>query len=225
MSIDVRSLSGISAIQFKGPGLLNIHQGSSERLTIDAPEYLFDQITSAVEDGRLNLAYRDAAVASLSARRETIRYHLEIKDLRSLAVFGSGHVNIPDLDCDSLDIQLMGSGSVNFRRLTADHLTSHLAGSGSLTLSGDVECQHLKLTGSGQYLADGLVSDFASLMVRGPGNSYVMALNELNAEITGSGNISYKGYPEIHKQILGSGKVLRQRKIGRQNTRGAGHVK
>jgi len=48
MSIDIRGLSGIKAIRFRGPGLLNIHQGCSERLTIDAPKYMFDQLSLAV---------------------------------------------------------------------------------------------------------------------------------------------------------------------------------
>ena len=91
-------------------------------------------------------------------------------------------------------------------------------------MAGDVETQSLALSGSGSFLAEDLVSDFADVRILGSGNAKISVSEELNVKITGSGQVTYGGYPGIEKLISGSGKLVRQRKdkkrIDKEKSRG-----
>ena len=221
--IEIRNLKTFDKIKFSGPGVLTIVQCNETLLTIDAPEFVMENIKSTVVDEVLRLAYQNDQVISLDAYRESINYELKVRDLKDIKFNGNGRVDIPDLDNDFLSLSMAGSGGIFIAQLTADHLSTNLTGSGQIKVVGDVETQNLILTGSGNFAAEGLVCDFADINVSGSGNAKVSVSEALNVKITGSGQVTYTGYPGIEKLISGSGKLIRQRKDNKRINRGKHH--
>ena len=88
-------------------------------------------------------------------------------------------------------------------QLTADHLDLSISGSGRVEVSGDVELQTVKLSGSGSYFAEKLVSHFANVILLGSGQAEITTSDELSAVISVSGLISYSGCPDIYKKNTG----------------------
>ena len=222
MTIETRLVRDFDQVRLKGPGTLKITQCGEESLTIHAPGYALEDIQSEVIDGELHLGYRSRKVITLAVHREVISYDLKLKDLRGLTVNGSGKVLVPDLDNDQLNVKLMGSAHIDLQKLTADHIEVVLSGSGTISVKGDVESQQVKISGSGDYRSPNLVSDLADISLSGSGRAVIKVNAELNANISGSGSISYIGYPEVYKQVSGSGKLIRVRKE-RNNNKGKEH--
>lgn len=219
MTVQVRDLEGFDKIRFRGPGILKILVGQTERLTIHAPRYVMNDIESRVDHSTLHLGYVSPRVVSLKIHQEVISYELQLKELRNLAVVGSGRAVIPDLDNEVLLVALAGSGQIVLDRLTADRFDVEIAGSGIVRANGDVESQSVDISGSGRYDANSLISDFARIKVSGSGTAGVSVNEDLNVFISGSGSVVYSGFPEVFKQISGSGKLTRKRRQKKQKNR------
>lgn len=223
MSIEVRKVSRFDAVRFRGPGTLKITQTDRESLTVHAPAYVMDDIVSEVTDGVLNVGYRSPKVMRLRVLREVISYDLSMKDIRKIVVIGNGSVVVPDLDNDSVKLELNGSGKMNLEHLTADNLRTTIQGSGAVRIMGDVENQAVTINGSGRYDAEYLVSDFAQVTLNGSGDVGISVTDDLGVVINGSGRVTYSGFPDISKAISGSGSLTRRRRDKDRVNRGEDH--
>ena len=114
-------------------------------------------------------------------------------------------------------------GQVLLDQLTADRFDARISGLGGIQVVGDVEVQSIVISGSGNYLAEKLISDFSDIKVTGSGNGTVTVNDELSVAISGSGTVSYSGYPDIYKRITGSGKIVRRRKQSEKSSEGKEH--
>jgi len=92
MTVDIRHVEGIDKVRFRGPGILKILAGPTERLTIHAPRYVMNDIESRVDHSTLHLGYVSPRVVSLKIHEEVISYELQVKELRNLTVLGSGRL-------------------------------------------------------------------------------------------------------------------------------------
>ena len=223
MTIQVRNVKGFNKVRLRGPGILKITQSDHESLTIHAPRYAIGQLQSSVVNEELLLGYVSVGAVSLQLHREVITYDLHIKDLRRLRLTGVGRAVLPDIDTDSLILQVTGAGEIRVDHLTADRLEVMLDGRGKVAISGDVEEQSVRVLGAGHYLADAMTSDFADLKVAGPGSAAIAVNDRLNVAITGQGAVSYVGFPEIVKLISGAGQLQRNRQVQRPLRRGEEH--
>ena len=103
---------------------------------------------------------------------------------------------------------LSGSGSITARDMTVKELKLEISGSGTVTPTGKAQKMTAAISGSGSVKAAGLETDSASISIAGSGAADVWATKELEIDISGSGNIRYKGQPVIKSQsISGSGRV------------------
>ena len=223
MSIEVRDVSRFDQVRFRGPGTLKITQTNEESLTVYAPAYVIKHIISEVKDGVLYVGYKSPKVTPLRVLKEVISFDLRVKDIREISVTGSGAVIVPDLDNDTVCVEINGSGKVNLGHLTADNFRATIQGAGHIRAQGDVETQAIVVNGSGKVMSDHLVSDFARVILNGSGKVSMSVSDELNVVINGSGEVSYGGFPDITKAITGSGALTRRRRVKDRSTAGEDH--
>ncbi|MDE3254056.1 MAG: DUF2807 domain-containing protein, partial [Bacteroidota bacterium] len=88
-------------------------------------------------------------------------------------------------------------------------LESEIAGSGTLTLTGETRDQRIQISGVGNYKAEDLKSENATVRIAGSGDVKVFAANTLDIRIAGVGSVYYKGDPTIKQSVSGSGDVKR----------------
>lgn len=216
MSVVTRKVDHFREIHLTGPGRLHITQSDQEYLTINAPDHMLPAIESTVHDGTLKLGYRSPKIDAMQNWREELVYHLTLVDIDAISLSGSGSIRAPDLDTDEIRLCNSGSGQILIDELTADFINSTMSGSGRIVVAGDVESQLLLIDGSGNYDAQGLISDFVSLKITGSGSATVSVHHDLDVVITGSGKVHYMGRPDVTKQIFGSGKITRIKKAKSQ---------
>jgi hypothetical protein len=122
-------------------------------------------------------------------------------------VSGSGDLEMKG-KCRSFDSDVSGSGSVRVDAAIAEMADFGLSGSGKIYASGTSSSVKTSISGSGKLLAANLETNRCEVRISGSGDVEINVKNELDANISGSGSISYKGNPsKVNSHASGSGSV------------------
>lgn len=199
-----RTTDAFDGIALSGIGTVYLAQGESTALSVEAEDNLVPYIRTQVVDGILTIDQR--ALCIRPTRPVIIR--VSTPAVRRVANSGSGSViGVGELSADTLDVAVTGSGSTDLR-LSAASLSTLLSGSGTVTLRGSVPSHSVLVTGSGGVKAFDLETASTSVTGTGSGSAEVWATDELDARISGSGSVYYRGDPaRITTDITGSGTV------------------
>ena len=124
---------------------------------------------------------------------------------------GSGNFSMTGLLNESnLNLQLSGSGNIDLQNITVSNkLTATVSGSGNIEVrSGSANEESLRISGSGRIALGDVVANKAMTETSGSGEMRVKLIQSLDARISGSGSVFYRGTPTVTTHISGSGRVL-----------------
>ena len=220
MIIQYRNVDDFQSLILRGPGQFEVVQAERDKLCIEAAGQYLDQIESKVDSGRLNVGIQSRDVIDLSAYNATIRYRIEVRDLRRLKVLGQANVVVPDMDRDELFVTASGRSNITLSKLTADRVTIRIDGRSEVKISGDVEQQTIELSDQGKLLSDELICDRADCRMTGSASAEIRVNDELSVYLAEAARLTYVGYPDVEK--YGSGTLVRRRKQT-PTTRGTEH--
>jgi len=83
-----------------------------------------------------------------------------------------------------------------------------VSGSGKVKASGTAQKVKASLSGSGKVLASNLDTDSCDIHISGSGDVEISVKTTLDANISGSGSVSYKGNPShVNSHSSGSGSL------------------
>ncbi len=124
-----------------------------------------------------------------------------------VGVSGSGNSRVRG-KANNLESSISGSGNIDLEMAVADRLETRISGSGNLSATGSASRFKATISGSGGVRAGDLVTDSCDISIAGSGSASVNVKSELNASISGSGSVTYKGNPDrVNSNSSGSGKV------------------
>jgi hypothetical protein len=111
-------------------------------------------------------------------------------------------------NCRSLESRVSGSGKVNYDGAISDRADVNVSGSGRIIASGTARMIKTTISGSGEVRAADLEVEKCEVRISGSGDVQINVKSELDASISGSGSVSYKGSPsQVNSHSSGSGKV------------------
>lgn len=111
-------------------------------------------------------------------------------------------VSVPELE----EVEVNGAGDVRIAGLRGESLALESAGSVDIRARGSVEELSAEVSGSGDMLLGGPVAETAE--VEGSGTADVTVTRELDASVSGAGNLTYAGNPiEVRRDLSGSGEI------------------
>jgi len=141
--------------------------------------------------------------------RDRIIVYVTVKSINRLNVSGSGDVFFKNgLSANSFELRLSGSGDV-MGRLNVNTLNCGISGSGDIKLSGRANSSAVNITGSGDFSARDLITTSTMIRVSGSGDAGVNASQQIDAHISGSGDIHYTGGARrVSSSIWGYNPVL-----------------
>ena len=209
-----REVSGFDRVTLKEFGKLIVNQGDEENLTIESRPEVLKRITVEVKDSELILGLqggfldRFSDFISNSLTVHQITFHLSVRDLHGLTIFGAGSANADNITTDAIELKLSGAGSIKMKGLTTDVLSAQLPGTGKIELAGKADKQKVTITGAGGYIAQELESKDAEIHLSGAGKGIVWATDDLDISITGFGSVDYYGSPTLKQNITGLGNVV-----------------
>jgi hypothetical protein len=122
-------------------------------------------------------------------------------------VSGSGDLNLSG-KMKSIDSGISGSGKIRFNGAVATYVETSISGSGRFEAAGSATEIRSTISGSGRVLAADLVVDRCNVRISGSGSVQINVKTSIDANISGSGSVSYKGNPSsVNSHSSGSGSI------------------
>jgi hypothetical protein len=197
-----RNVSGFDSISISSSMNLIIEQTGSESLKIEAEDNIIPLVKTSVIGKELVIRLAFGSFISI----KPINCYVTVKDLEGLKVSSSASANCKELTTDKLDINMSSSGRANLV-VHANELNANLSSSAVLKISGDAVKQSIKVSSSGNYEAENLLSKECTVRASSSGSATVNVSDLLNVNISSSGQVNYIGKPEIHQEISSSGSL------------------
>lgn len=180
-----RKLTPFDAIDMDGAFEARITCGrpGQEQVRITTDKNLLDKITSDVRSGTLHLSIDGSICTKIG-----ILVELTADQFDRLTSGGSADIQIQGFDNDALQLTVNGSGDVQ--------------------AAGKTGKLHARLNGSSDIQTVDLRAKHTIVAITGSGSAEVWASEQLDAQITGAGDISYGGNPaKVTKQVMGVGDI------------------
>lgn len=122
-------------------------------------------------------------------------------------VSGSGRIELKG-SSRTFDSDVSGSGKVTMNTTVSGSATFGISGSGKIEASGSAKEVKATISGSGKVYAANLEAERCEVRISGSGDVEINVKSELDANISGSGSVSYKGNPtHVNSHASGSGSV------------------
>jgi hypothetical protein len=202
---ETRAVSGVTGVELATVGTLHIEAGDAESLRIEAQDNLIEYLETEVRNGRLRIGTRENV--SLRATRP-IHYYLTVPSLDTIVISSSGDIEAPDLEAESFAITIASSGDLTMAALNADTLEVRISSTGNLDIAGgEVVTQKVTISSSGHYRAQDLASDEAQVRLNSSGSATIWVRNRLEATLSSSGDLRYRGSPTVDATTNSSGRV------------------
>ncbi len=204
-----RAIGNFTGIKAGDELHIQLIQSDTTLLQINAPENIQPQIKTEIKDGILSLS-----TEGRMKNNQDIMITITVKSLNSLQIFGAANIKSENkLSCDNIAITSEGIGDIDLN-ITATDIKLNNSGASNIKLRGSAHLLDAVISGSGDLKATNLEANKIIVKVSGSGNAQINVSQSLNADVSGSGSIIYKGKPiDRTVNISGAGSV-RESKIG-----------
>lgn len=205
ISTEDRNITRAENIRLAGSYDVEITQGPVTSVKVEADENIIPYILTREEGGYLVIRSRDHV--SFSTEHD-IKIYITTNKLEKLHLAGSGNIIGKNkfTGGNKLELKIAGSGDIKMEVNTPE-IAAEIAGSGSVTLHGETKDERIQISGVGDYIAEDLKAENATVKIAGSGKVKVFAEMNLDISIAGVGSVYYKGAANVKQHIAGSGEV------------------
>lgn len=205
--VDLAALGDFDHINMAASGEMRIVQDGSSAVTIDASPRDLRRLRVYVKEKTLFIEHRNDWLHRVAPSDEPIRYTVNVGRFEGLSLTGIATTQMDDLTADAFALSVNGLGKIALDNMDVERLQADLAGGAEAVLNGVAVDQALSITGAGSYDAGGLQSETARAQLTGNSAATLWVTLALDAEITGSGHLSYYGNPTVSKRLSGLGGI------------------
>lgn len=186
------------------PGHVYISYGLTHEVKVETFSNLQSEIITEIVGNSLIIR----SESCLEYFNDEASFFITLPSLASVELKSSAEINLQNISSSQkLRLNLSGSGAINYTGSTSRLNVLH-SGSGDVMLVGEADYLETTLSGSGRVQGYSLATDTAKTVLAGSGYQQVWVSKQLDATITGSGNIFYRGTPSIVKYTPGSGLLV-----------------
>jgi hypothetical protein len=174
-------------------------------LQIHTDENIFDALDVQVKGHKLIISVKKDSIIIPSQ----LTVYTSSHQLGKASITGSGNLYLKgEVNAKNFDMSITGSGGLITDSLLCETIKVRISGSGNAQLKGAGKESSFTITGSGNINAYDYYIGKAKCRVTGSGDIKANIIEELDASITGSGNVFYCGYPKkVESKVTGSGRV------------------
>jgi hypothetical protein len=217
-------------IRIETAGVVNFTQNDVTHVEVFTNEKILDILKVEVVDNTLIISYsKNKTIVNAESILFTISddnvYSIETTgsaninadfdegyDFASIELIsaGSGNINMDAINAGKADINTSGSGNINVQTVDiSNRLVVSESGSGDVSIDGSCEELDLNLSGSGNFGEYDFISQKVIASISGSGSAELYVNYDLNASLSGSGNLTYKGHLTLKAiSSSGSGEVI-----------------
>jgi hypothetical protein len=122
-------------------------------------------------------------------------------------ISGSGNLELTG-KCSSFKSRISGSGDMNLNVAVGNRAVFNVSGSGDVKAKGSADEIKTSISGSSRISAEDFMTNRADIHISGSGDISIAVKDQIDADISGSGNVRYKGNPsKVNSHASGSGNV------------------
>ena len=202
-----RDVATFTSISLGVSATVHLKQGSPQSVKLEGDRDDLEEIETEVSSGKLRIRRKSDNWFNWSSSG-SVHIYITVKDIDGLSVSGSGKMMSETvIKSEALRLSVSGSGDLVLD-IDAAEVNSSVSGSGDLELRGKCRYNKLTISGSGEIDALDLMAEVAEIRISGSGDAEVHASKEIDARVSGSGSIRYKGNPDkVNQHSSGSGRI------------------
>jgi hypothetical protein len=182
-----------------------LKQGPDYSVRIDAEENILQLIEVRKEGDELIVGFKDNI--SINPTKD-IKVYITAPEFRKLG--GSGACTFSNSDVikgNEMKLDLSGACNTHLN-VDVNKLGVEASGASEIEVKGKAVYFSVDGSGSTSVSAFQLITENASIELSGAGDAEVFASKSLKADLSGAGNVAYKGNPpSVNKEISGAGSV------------------
>jgi hypothetical protein len=201
-----RQVSEFKNVEVGGAAKVLVSQGDHSSVKIETDENLLPYIEVSQVGDKVEI--REKRGFNLKPTHD-IRIYVTAPVFRSIDASGDcdilGQTKITNPE--SLEMHVSGAGDIKME-IDAPQLSAEVTGSGSIYLKGQTKEVSLDLTGAGHAHCFDLLAENAKVEISGAGSAEVYASVKLDAQVSGAGDVRYKGNASnVNQHVSGAGSV------------------
>jgi hypothetical protein len=133
--------------------------------------------------------------------------NVQATDAIDANISGSGNLELTG-KCSSFKSKISGSGDMELDIAVGNRAVFEVSGSGGVKAKGSADEIKTSISGSSRISAENFMTNRADIHISGSGDISIAVKDEIDANISGSGNVRYKGNPsKVNSHASGSGHV------------------
>ncbi len=190
---ETRNPGTFTEIESSGSADVVVRSGSDCSVTVEDDENLLPYMETVVKNGTLQIHYRDG----ISVTNDHAKIYVTAPTLSAVATSGTSNIMISDLlrNSDKISFHTSGTGNIE-GEVDAPAISVSQSGTGTVKLRGRTRDFDCEITGVGHAYCDNLESENTKVNVSGVGDAHVFASVRLDATVSGTGSVYYRGNPQ-----------------------------
>ncbi|MEL7001573.1 MAG: head GIN domain-containing protein [Bacteroidota bacterium] len=206
-SRETRDVARFSEISLRSGGTVYLTQGNTQKVELKGDRDILEKIETEVRGGRLSIGYKNSKRWGWS-NNGRFDVYITVKEIEGISVSGAGNIRGEnEFKTDDLDLSVSGSGRMELE-VDARTVEMSVSGSGKIMIEGTTREAYTSMSGSGRIKAEDLKSETYKVRISGSGSCEIYATDEIDARISGSGSVYYRGNPpRVNNSTSGSGRI------------------
>lgn len=201
-----RPVSEFKNVEIGGKAKVLVSQGDRSSVKLETDENLLPYIEVIQTGDRISIHEKHGF--NLKPTQD-IRVYVTAPVYRSIEASGAcdilGQSKITN--AESLEMHVSGAGDIKMD-IDAPQLKAEVTGSGSIYLKGQTKDVSLDLTGAAHAHCYELLAENTKVDISGAGSAEVYASVKLDAQVSGAGDVKYKGNAtDVNQHVSGAGSV------------------
>ena len=182
-----RSISGFTAIDASGAFDIDVVCQKEPSLELEGDDNLLSLVKTEVRGSTLFISQeRPFSV------KKAIRVKLTVPNIESISSSGAGNFHVTQIKNEKLKIDTSGAST--------------------LEMSGETVALNLDMSGASKVDTERLRAARVKISLSGAGKATVFASEELSADVSGAGSVTYAGDPKtVNKNVSGVGSVSKKK--------------
>ena len=198
-----RPITEFSEVYIQGDYILHFKQGNNYKLFLKMDDNLLDNTITEINGDELRI------ISNSNVLKSTAKdIYITVKKLDRIKLVGSIVLINPSVfTVNSLKIISEGVSDLDLH-IYSNRLSLNLSGSSNVKLIGVSGNLDVEMSGYGNLNSLGLFCNNVALELSGAVSSKVFSKNYLDVDISGAGQVYYKGTPKLNIETSRNGMVL-----------------
>lgn len=186
MKLEKRTVPAFAAVDISGAYEVEIVVQKEQSVEIEGDDNLLPLIKTEVKNGVLSIT---------NEKSFSTKHKLRVR------------ISVPSLD----GISTSGASDIVASNVKSDDFKIDASGAGRLKISGETKTLDVDISGAGEIDAKELRAQRVTIDSSGAAQADVYASEELNADVSGAGNVNFYGNPKIVKEdSSGAGSISKK---------------